>query len=117
MSQRLKDFISILILAAVYVAAGKVGLSLATVNASASAIWPPTGVALAALLLGGHRLWPGVFLGAFLANAAVPGHILVDLGIATGNTLEAVLGAWFVRQLAHGAKFSEQANTVLKFAF
>ena len=57
-----------LILAAVYLVAGKVGLSLAYVNASTTAVWPPTGVVLAVLLIGGVRLWPGVFVGAFLAN-------------------------------------------------
>ena len=40
--------------AAAYFAAGKIGLSLAFVNASASAVWPPTGIAIASLLIFGH---------------------------------------------------------------
>ncbi len=57
-------------LAGVYFAAGKLGLSMARDHPSASAVWPPTGIALAALLIWGQRLWPGVFLGAFLVILA-----------------------------------------------
>jgi integral membrane sensor domain MASE1 len=49
---------------AVYFGAGKLGLALAFINPSASAVWPPTGLALAALLLYGNRLWPGIFIGS-----------------------------------------------------
>jgi integral membrane sensor domain MASE1 len=117
MSRWIKDSVFCLILAAVYFAAGKVGLSLAYVNASTTAVWPPAGVVLAALLLGGRRLWPGVFLGAFLANLAVPGHIANDVFVAVGNTLEGLLGAWFVTRFARGVLFPNQVNSVVKFAF
>ena len=70
--------------AIVYFCAGKLGLSLAFVNASASAVWPPTGLALAFLLWRGWRHWPGIFLGAFLVNATTQGSIAVTLGIACG---------------------------------
>jgi len=63
----------LLILAGVYVVAGKFGLSLAFVNASATAVWPPTGIALAATLLLGYRVWPAILLGAFLVNATTAG--------------------------------------------
>jgi integral membrane sensor domain MASE1 len=52
-----------------YFAAGKLGLSLAFLNASASPVWPPTGIALACVLLWGHRVWPAVLLGAFLGGS------------------------------------------------
>jgi integral membrane sensor domain MASE1 len=55
-------------LAATYFAAGKLGLSLAFVHVSATAVWPPTGIALAAFLFLGPRVWPGIFAGAFLVN-------------------------------------------------
>ena len=90
-------------LAAVYVAAARFGLSLAFVNASASAVWPPTGIALGALILWGNRLWPGIFLGAFVANFMTLGTVATALGIATGNTLEALLGSWLVNQYANGS--------------
>src|SRR6185503_1145748 len=65
---------------------------------SITAVWPPTGIALAALVIGGYRLWPGVALGAALANtftADVPA--LTVLGITIGNTLEALVGAYLLR--------------------
>ncbi len=55
-------------LALVYLAAGKLGLAFAAPNENVTAVWPPTGLALAVLVLRGSGLWPGVFLGAFLVN-------------------------------------------------
>ncbi|HYY73020.1 MAG TPA: MASE1 domain-containing protein, partial [Candidatus Bathyarchaeia archaeon] len=98
-----------------YFLAGKFGLSLAFFHASASAVWPPSGIALAALLLWGYRLWPGIFLGAFLVNITTQGSAATTLGIATGNTLEAVIGAWLVGRYAGGLKAFERARNVFKF--
>ena len=61
----------ILGLATAYFLAGKLSLDLALVHPQASAVWPPTGIALAILLLQGYRLWPGVLLGAFLVNVTI----------------------------------------------
>lgn len=106
---------SVLALAAVYFGAAKFGLSLAVVNASSSAVWPPTGIALAVLLLWGYRLWPGIFLGAFLVNLTTQGTLLTSLGIATGNTGEALLGAWLVNQFANGRHAFDRALDIFKF--
>jgi signal transduction histidine kinase len=105
----------IAVLALVYFLAGKLGLSLAFGNTSASPVWPATGIALAALLVRGSRLWPGVFVGAFLVNFTTAGTILTSLGIATGNTLEAALGAWLVLRLAGGVRAFEHAGDTLRF--
>ncbi len=78
-------------------------------------MWPPTGIALAALLLRGPRLWPGVFLGALLVNLTTPVSPGIALGIAFGNTLEAVFGAWLVRRYANGTNALESVGTVFKF--
>ena len=99
----------------VYFLGGKFGLSLALVNASASAFWPPTGIALAALLLFGVRLWPAVFVGAFLVNITTQGSFLTTLGIATGNTLESVIGALLVFRFAGGRNAFERPPNILKF--
>src|SRR5881396_1220034 len=80
--------------------AGKLGLSLASVHASASAVWPPTGLAIGALIVGGRRLWPAVLLGAFVVNITTAGSIATSVGIAVGNTLEALVGAWLVSRFA-----------------
>src|SRR5918912_1574445 len=79
-------------LCVVYLATAKLGLSLDAVSGFAAAVWPPTGVALAALVLYGYRLWPGITLGAFLINLSVGAPVLVAGGMALGNTLEALLG-------------------------
>jgi signal transduction histidine kinase len=89
-------------LTAAYFVAGKFGLMLASIHASASPVWPPTGIALAAFLIMGARVWPAVFLGAFLVNASTAGSLLTSLAIATGNTLEGLLGAFLVRRFANG---------------
>src|SRR2546422_8893105 len=96
--------IVVLGLAAIYLLAGKLGLRLAIVHPSATAVWPGTGIALAALLLLGYRVWPGIFLGAFLVNLTTAGSILSSLGIASGNTLEALLGAYLVTRFANGRR-------------
>ena len=89
----------IVCVAAAYAAAGRLGLDLAHTTRSVTAIWAPTGIALAAILLGGYRLWPGVALGAFFTNldTAVPAVTL--LGITCGNTLEALAGAYLLRRV------------------
>jgi PAS domain S-box-containing protein len=81
---------------AAYYGTAKLGLALAFAHSSVTAVWAPTGIALAAILLWGYRLWPAVALGAFLANLGTGVPLLVVFGIATGNTLEALLGAWLL---------------------
>src|SRR5688572_10589926 len=86
-------------IAALYFLAARMGLQLGTISGFATLVWPPTGIALVALLLGGYRLWPGVFLGALVVNIYTGAPTAVALGIATGNTLEALLGAYLLKQL------------------
>ena len=91
--------VAILGLAVVYVAAARFGLTLDAVAGFATLVWPPTGIALAALLFLGYRVWPGVFIGAFVANVLAGASPLVALGIGIGNTLEAVIGAYALRRI------------------
>ncbi len=122
-AQRVKTLIGGLGIIAVYVCAGKFGLSLASVNASVSPVWPPTGIALATLLILGPRLWPAIFIGAFIVNAMTPSPAGITLavaigktfGVAAGNTLEALLGAWLVRRFAGGVKSFQRVRNLLKF--
>jgi signal transduction histidine kinase len=102
---RVRYLLSVIGLAAVYVAGGRFGLELDAIGGFASLVWPSTGISLAVLLIGGIRLWPGVAIGAFLVNLWV-GLTLQDatlgaaaplaLGIAFGNTLEAVAAAYAI---------------------
>src|SRR3989449_4694949 len=103
------------VLTGVYFLAGKFGLSLAFVHASASAVWPPTGIALAATLLLGCRVWPALFLGAFLVNVTTAGSVWTSLGIAGGNTLEGLLGAFLVRRFANGLRVFDRARDIFTF--
>ena len=111
----LGDMTKILLLAGLYFCAGKLGLSWAHIHISVSPVWPPSGLALAALLLWGCRLWPGIFVGAFLLNLATQGTVVTTLGIATGNTLEAVFAAWALNTFANGAKAFERARNTFRF--
>lgn len=106
----------VLVLAAGYIVAAKLGLMLAFVHASATAVWPPTGMTLAAFLILGYRVWPGIFVGAFLVNQLTAGSILTSLGIAMGNTLEGLVGAYLMNRYAHGQHAFSSAQGVLKFA-
>ena len=102
-------------LAALYVLAGKLGLHFAFVHASATAVWPPTGIALAAFLLFGPRVWPAVAVGAFLVNVTTAGSVATSLGVAAGNTLEGLLSAWLVNRFAHGRYAFERAQDIFAF--
>ena len=75
------------------------------------------GIALAAMLLFGYRVWPAIFLGAFLANLTTAGSVATSLGIATGNTLEGLIGARFLNRCANGRNVFDRARDILKFAF
>jgi signal transduction histidine kinase/integral membrane sensor domain MASE1 len=101
------------LLTAVYYAAGRFGLSLAFVNQSASAVWPPTGIAIAACLLAGPGVWPAVLLGAFLVNLSSTSAVLPSLLIACGNTAEMLLAAWLVRRFAGGAGIFRTTTGIL----
>ncbi len=83
----------VLALAAVYYAAARLGLRFASIGQTISLVWPPTGIALAALVIFGPGVWPGIAIGAFLANAATPLPLPIAATIAAGNTIEAILGA------------------------
>jgi diguanylate cyclase (GGDEF)-like protein len=113
----LADLATLTALTAIYFVSGKLGLMLAYVNVSASAVWPPTGIALAAMLALGHRVWPAILLGAFLVNITTAGSAATSLGIATGNTLEAIIGAYLVNRFANGRQVFNRAQDVFMFAF
>lgn len=122
--QAIRLLIQILLVAVVYYAAARLGLLLAFEHTNASPVWPPSGIAFAAMLLCGYRIWPGIFLGAFFSNLIVflahfshePGTVaLVSCAIGIGNTLEAVIGTFLLRRLtAYSNPFLKIAD-VFKF--
>jgi signal transduction histidine kinase len=84
-------------------------------NVSASPVWPPTGIALAALLVLGLRVWPAIFVGAFLVNVTTTGHWPSSFAIAAGNTLEGLFGALLVLRFARGRHAFERPQDVFKY--
>ncbi len=115
-SRRFSGLPLIGVFAVIYLIAGKIGLHLASLHASASPVWPPAGIALAAILLLGYRAWPAIFVGAFLVNLTTAGDIPTSVAIATGNTFEAVAGAWLVNRFAGGKNVFDRPQGVFKFA-
>ena len=90
------DWLRMAMLAVVYFALAKVGISQTLAGATGTLFWPPSGIALAALLLFGRRLWPGIFIGAFGATLGAGLPLWAVTGIALGNTAAALLGAFFL---------------------
>ena len=113
MNNRNRYVAMVLCLAAVYYGAAELGLSLAFETPSVSAVWAPTGIALAALVLFGLRYWPGVALGALLANAWTGVPLLAVLGITAGNTLEALVGAYLLVRLTDFRPSLERVTDVI----
>ena len=116
LSRWVPDLVIVSVLAVVYLIAAKLGFMLAFVHASATAVWPATGIALAAFLMYGYHVWPGIFIGAYLANVTTAGTIATSLGIAAGNTLEGVAGAYLVNRFANGQNAFNRPHDVFKFA-
>ena len=115
MPPRLRQFATHVGLFAAYVLAAKIGLLFAGVNPSATAIWPPTGIAIASLLILGPGYWPAIFAGAFVANLMTAGTAITSLGIATGNTLEGLAGAALLGRLTVRSGIFNRASDILRF--
>jgi len=99
----------IIFVALLYLACGRLSLLLAIPPGYASTIFPSSGIALAAILLRGYRVWPGIWLGSFAMNfwvslgshthAALPLFLLVSSGIGIGATLQAAAGGTLIRKI------------------
>jgi integral membrane sensor domain MASE1 len=113
-AERRLHLLRLLTVAGLYYGTARLGLSLASTVPSATAIWPPTGISLAAVLLWGYRMWPAIALGAFLANIDTDIPVYSTLGITVGNTCEALLGAYLLRLTDFRATF-ERVRDVMSF--
>jgi PAS domain S-box-containing protein len=102
----------IVALAAIYYAAARLGLRYASIGQSISLVWPPTGLALAALIVLGRRAWPGIAAGAFLANAGTPVPLATAAAIAAGITLEAIIAAALLTRSAGSRPRLDAMTTV-----
>src|SRR5258706_16383775 len=92
--------VAIVCVAAAYLAAARFGFTMALTAEQVTLVWPPTGLALAVLLVFGFQAWPGILIGAFLANVTLHEPVLVAVAIAGGDTPEAVAPRGLVRGYA-----------------
>ncbi len=104
-----------MLLAAIYFIAAKLSLLLAIPPGHATALWPPSGIALAAMLLFGSRIWPGIWFGATLANLTVASSPVVAALMGTGNTLEAVACAALIQRFIGIPRRFESGRDVALF--
>jgi len=112
------------ILALIYFVLARASLLLAVPPSAASPVWPNAGLALAAVLVLGPRVWPGIAVGAYLANVVLaidhgfsaPVALLSSVAIAAGNTVEALLGGYLIQRFAGGAEFLDRAERVFFFS-
>ena len=103
------------LIAGVYFVAARMSLGLAIPPGYATPVWPPSGIALAATLLLGGRIWPGVWIGATLVNLTVEGSFITAALVATGNTLEALVGGALIRRYVGIPRHFERSEDVVKF--
>lgn len=101
MIYRFPDVLRMASLALLYALLAKIMLTFFPANLSVATVWPPSGLALAALLIGGRKYWPAIFVGALLGNIMATGHVSVSIFIALGNTFEALAGFWLLTHVGH----------------
>jgi PAS domain S-box-containing protein len=114
LSTQLRHVVWVALLAALYFALAKLSLLTAIPPGYATSVWPPSGLALAAVVLLGRRVWPGIWIGAALANLTVQSSIPAAAIIATGNSLEALVAAALMRRYIAAPVF-QQGEDVFRF--
>ncbi|HEU5177760.1 MAG TPA: EAL domain-containing protein [Burkholderiales bacterium] len=107
--------VQLCLVAIVYFIAAKLSLALAIPPGYATPVWPPSGLALAAALLLGSRIWPGIWIGAALANITVEASFLSAALIASGNTLEALAAGALIRRYVGDPGAFRRGEDVIKF--
>jgi len=112
-----RQFLQIAVVASSYFVAAKLGLSLAVVHSNVTAVWPPTGIAIAALLICGLRVWPGILIGAFAVNLLTQISFVSALAIGIGNTLEALSVLFLLTRSKRWTGSLDSAFNVFWFAF
>lgn len=124
LSRGTKRLVLSLLVAALYILTGKLGFLVSMPPGNVTTVWPPSGIALAAILRWGYSVWPGVWLGSFLVNLWFfaqlspfsPSGIITSCSIAFGSTLQALVGTFLIRRLIGSHNPFEQAQNVFRFA-
>jgi PAS domain S-box-containing protein len=110
-----KDLVQFLVVLAGVFLAGQLGLRITDLHPPVSPIWPPTGVALAALILLGYRVWPAIFIAAFLICESASTPLKASIAISIGETVSVLAGAYLVNRFSRGVKAFDTAHGVFKF--
>lgn len=119
----MKHLAEIIVIASLYVLTGKFGFMLAMPPGNVTTVWIPSGIALAAILLRGYRVWPGIWLGAFLVNSwffteqgsSVFITFLMASNIAVGSLLQATLGARLIQHWIKPSRFFDTTDGMFRF--
>ena len=90
--------LEVLALSVLYHLTARIGLSMAYVQINTSPVWPPMGIAVAALVLIGYRMWPGVTIGVLIGSVITGAMLSIAVGMALANTLEALLFTWLLKR-------------------
>lgn len=112
----MRRLLGVALFVAVYLVTARFGLSLASVHPSATPVWPPTGIAIATALVLGPLAWLPIYASAFIVNLSTAGTWATSAGIAFGNLLEAVAGAYVIRRWAGGVRLLDRPANIFKFA-
>jgi len=108
--------LELMAIAAAYFGLAVSGLLLPWINPTATPLWPPTGLALALVLLRGYRIWPALLVGAFFSTAVGGGGLSEATCIALGTPIAALAGAWLIERWSHGRETFATPRGVAKFA-
>jgi PAS domain S-box-containing protein len=109
--------LEIAIIAVLYVGLASTALLLPAITAIQTPLWPPSGIALALILLRGYRIWPGILIGSFSATALSAGLLTVQgPAIAIGTTLGALAGARLINYWSYGSKTFFTPLGIARFA-
>ncbi|MBI4370166.1 MAG: MASE1 domain-containing protein [Elusimicrobia bacterium] len=118
-SQKTQYFLRVVFIMVLYYFSAQAGLAMAIPPGHATTIWPPSGIALAAILIWGPSLWPGIWLGSFLANIEIlvanNNPWTISLVIAAGSTLQALLAAWLIKRFIGSDNPFQRTAEVFKF--
>jgi integral membrane sensor domain MASE1 len=106
----------LVLVAASYFVTGKFGQQFALLHPSVTMLWTPSGISIAAFLLGGYRMWPAILAGAFLVNVSTTGAVRNSLEIVAGNLLEGLTAAYLVREYAGGTRAFLRPHSVFRYA-
>jgi diguanylate cyclase (GGDEF)-like protein len=101
---------------AFYLAFGRLGVALESLNGGVAAVWPPSGFSLAAFMLFGRQIWPAIALGSFFVRFMQTGEVLSTVPIAIGNTISAFAGAALVNRFAGGTSAFASPRNIFRFA-